>query len=237
MANKTNKPEIWDAYQTVSREAYSGKSGKNDPTYYYIIDLLKEKKIVNCDLMEIGFGNGKTLELLSSIFKWVCGADISPKNIEITRDEFLKKKIANADFRVVDLMNESEVKVKYDVVLVNHVLEHFRHDELIKVVENLKKLLKNGGKVVGAVPHKLPLTYRICPNCGHSFEQDGHQISYTLDEFENTFKKLGFKNVETRGYNISFLSRNDNMIKKIIRMLYYNMTKQPIMQIEFCMYD
>ncbi len=237
MINKTNKPEIWDIYQSESREVYAGKAGKNDPTYYYIKDLLKERKIKKNDLIEIGFGNGKTLAMLALVFDRVCGADISPKNIDITKKEFLENKITNVDFMVFDLMNENDVSKKYDIVVVNHVLEHFRPDELVEVVKNLKNLLKQGGKVVGAVPHRLPMTYRICPQCGHSFEQDGHQVSYSANEFETAFKKLGFNKVETRLYNFSFLSRNDNLIKKWVRMFYYSFTKKPVMQIEFCMYD
>ena len=89
---KTNTELEWDVYQTKYRDMYLSKSGFNDPTYYFVKFLLKLKILKpSMSLLEVGFGDGKSLELYSKIFKHADGADISPKNVEITKEDSILK--------------------------------------------------------------------------------------------------------------------------------------------------
>jgi len=234
MNRKTNTAEVWDKYQTEQRAGYKVKSAFNDPTYYFVKYLVKKNIIGVGNILEIGYGDGLTLQLLSKIFNKVSGADISPKNIELTKKEFEEKNINNADFFVLDLVDPLQIDNKYDVIMLNHVLEHFTKGELDIVVPNILKLLKPGGKLIGAVPYNLPLTYRICPNCGEKFEIDGHQIQYTEAIFRQNILPYGFKEIVIRNHNFKFYSRKDSLIKKVLRRMYYKFIRTPKGQLEFC---
>jgi SAM-dependent methyltransferase len=179
---KTNTEFEWDFYQTKYRMVYAGKSGLNDPTYYFVKYLLKKKIIKpSMSLLEVGFGDGQTLALYSKIFKQADGADISPKNVDITKIEFKKLNNNKPDFFVLDLVDGYETNRRYDIVLLSHVFEHFNNEEIPNVLSTIKKLLNPKGFFLGAVPNQLPFTYRLCPHCHKEFELDGHQVSYSIE--------------------------------------------------------
>ncbi|HBX50591.1 MAG: hypothetical protein A2W98_01190 [Bacteroidetes bacterium GWF2_33_38] len=235
---KTNTQVEWDFYQSHYRDNYSSKSGWNDPSLFFVKDLIRLNHINTNSLLEIGYGDGKTLQSFSKIFKQVSGADISPKNIEITEKEFGNLKITNADFFVFDLMESVSDNRLFDNVLLSHVIEHFTQEELKIVIPNLLKKIKPGGKLIGAVPYKLPFNFRYCPHCQSKFELDGHQIIYDENIIRETFKQYELKEILVRNYNFSFYSRNDNLIKKQIRKLYHLYRSlrgdKPKGQLEFC---
>ncbi len=231
----TNKPEVWEAHQVGNRASYSRKSGYNDPTFYFVKKLIRDNILKTDSLLEIGFGDGKTLQLLSKHFKQVSGADISSGNVELTRKEFFDLKITNSNFFTLDLITAPTIDKTFDVVMLNHVLEHFTLEELKTVVPNIKRLLKPGGILLGAVPYNLPFKYLTCPKCGETYEQDGHQIRYTEDVFRTNFLHFGFNELVLRNHNFEFYSRHDNPLKKIFRKVYYSMIKESKGQLEFCL--
>ncbi|MBN2669267.1 MAG: class I SAM-dependent methyltransferase [Bacteroidales bacterium] len=235
MHNKTNDPNLWGYYQVEQRDLYGKRAGKNDPTYHLVKYLLKHQLIKDDNILEIGFGSGITLQALSGFFKSVSGADISPKNVEVTREEFEQKGIKNADFFVFDLAETKQFDKKYDTIMLSHVLEHFTEDELKIVVPNIIALLKPGGKLIGAVPYKLKFTYKVCPKCGEEFELDGHQIKYDFDVFRQNFLHFGFEEELIRSHNFDFNARYDWFLKRIARKLYYNYKGEPSSQLEFCL--
>jgi SAM-dependent methyltransferase len=236
---KTNTEFEWDLYQTKYREMYALKSGYNDPTYYFVKHLLNKKILKSSQtLLEIGFGDGKSLVLYSKLFLRADGADISPENIAITKDEFKKQNVNNSDFFMLDLVNEINPVKKYDIVLMSHVLEHFNEEELRVVLPNIKKILSPEGYFIGAVPYQLPFNYRVCPHCHKEFEIDGHQVSYSIQSLKDTVAKFGFEDIITRDFNFDYNSKADGVLKKLIRRMYYTASrvlgKPPKSQIEFC---
>lgn len=169
------KTKIWDRCQTELRSIYAKKSGYNDPTWYFVKYLLSQN-IINGDVLaEVGFGDGQSLRFYSKVFQECHGLDISPKNIELTRDEFRKQGLSNVSFEVFDLLKDNHIQERYDIIVASHGLEHFDDKELNKVIANIKRMLKQKGFLIGATPCHFPFNYRFCPNCGCKFEIDGHK--------------------------------------------------------------
>lgn len=91
-------------------------------------------------VLEIGCGIGTVTGLLAAYLNkgQVVGADISPKSIEMAKQNL--KKFGNAEFVVSDMSSFSHTS-KFDVVLLPDVLEHIpieQHPNLFKVIrENI----------------------------------------------------------------------------------------------------
>jgi len=91
-------------------------------------------------VLEIGCGIGTVTGLLADYLSGgrVVGVDISPKSIELAKENLKQK--SNAEFFVSD-MSSFSYSLKFDVVLLPDVLEHIpveQHKNLFKVIrENI----------------------------------------------------------------------------------------------------
>ena len=154
----------------------------------YLIRLLnpgKKDRILN-----IGISNIPEIEIaLERDVKECVTIDIDDKKLKYA-SKFLKKtRLVNAD-----IMKGLPFKDKYfDKVVIIEVLEHLEDDD--GAVKEIKRVLKNKGKIIAAVPNKHPL-HIINPvkYMEHKRHYSNKDIISLLER--NNFKILDFNVVE-----------------------------------------
>lgn len=103
-------------------------------------------------ILEIGFGTGYALSRIAAKTGGngkVCGIDISPKMLELTKAKLIKKKIPGQ----VKLICGDAVRLPYpdnrfDAVFMSFTLELFDIPEIPLVLKEAKRVLKPGGRLI-----------------------------------------------------------------------------------------
>lgn len=106
--------------------------------WYYGRFLPRDK---SAKILEVGCGYGGLLLWLQSMgYVNASGIDISPEQVQAAKKLGVKK-VEEAN--IIEWMKDK--KELYDMVFARDVIEHFRKDEIFKVVESCFNALKDGG--------------------------------------------------------------------------------------------
>jgi len=170
-------------------------------------------------VLDVGCGSGKHTFFLLEKRCNVTGVDISPKMLEVLKRKAEKRKYSLALFLADcnDLLFETE---SFDVVVsIYGPLTHLRNP--IYCIQEMKRVLRKGGKVVVGVENKwalLPLIRRILKfewskiimllREGGKFtvfkKENGQEILiwlqyYSLKQLIKLFRNVGFIKIKTYG--------------------------------------
>ena len=106
--------------------------------------------------------------------------------------------------RIENILLKKNIFLKYDVIIFNAAIEHFKEEQVFQILESCKKLISKKGLIFG---------YTLVEDEEHVF--DHHEL---LFKTKNDLKKIinkNFKNVEcfqsiseTR-HNLYFLAKNN----------------------------
>jgi SAM-dependent methyltransferase len=99
----------------------------------------------NCSVLEIGFGNGGFLAYGNKQRWQISGTEMNPILLERTNEKGYKV-VSALDF---DSLPEN----KYDLVVALDVLEHIEQDNIFTFLENVIRLLKDGGTFIARFPN------------------------------------------------------------------------------------
>jgi len=175
---------IFENYATLLKNSSSKKDEKYDENYFKTFYLHKFPKNKNCLILDIGCGNGKSLNILKKFgFQNLYGIDISQEQIEIAKKTnfFNVKCIGALEF----LKNEKE---KYDVILLVDVLEHLDLSSSIELINLIYKSLKEKGKLFIQVPNAISLFSPL------RYSDITHKRAYSKSSIIQTLNTSGFKN-------------------------------------------
>ena len=103
-----------------------------------------KKDLSDFNILDLGCGGGLVCEPLARLGANITGIDFVKKNI-IAAKKHAKKSNTNIEYLHQDI-NNLKFKKKYDAVLILEVLEHI--EDWKKIIINVKKLLKPGGKMI-----------------------------------------------------------------------------------------
>jgi cyclopropane fatty-acyl-phospholipid synthase-like methyltransferase len=228
----SNKDVDWashyDYYEVELRDIYRTVSKPQNDSHFemvkqYLRNYLNKGKI----FAEIGFSAGLTIRSASPYFKKVFGLDISPRNVEFTKDELAKEGFTNIELHTLDILKYDEnCKGKFDVISFIHGLEHFSETDYPKLFENIKYYLNEGGVFTGALPNNLDPTYRMCPNCGHHFEIDGHLAKHTIETLKELFSRNGFEILYLNNFNFQYYRKSKGVLKYLYKLIMYKILKK-----------
>ena len=137
---------------------------------------LIEKKPGN--LLNIGVGDGD-LESNLKVHKF------KKIGVDITLDGLKKANKNNEFFGVCASIHDLPFKTKFEVITVLEVLEHLFFTKIFKVLEDLKKLLKEDGKLIISVP--------INEKYNNDYNPNGHYRRYSVALIEKELKVSGFE--------------------------------------------
>ena len=105
---------------------------------------ISKKSLSNFNILDLGCGGGLVCEPLARLGANITGIDFVKQNI-IAAKKHAKKTNTNIEYLHQNI-NNLKLKKKYDAVLILEVLEHI--EDWKKIIINIKKLLKPGGKII-----------------------------------------------------------------------------------------
>lgn len=143
-------------------------------------------KVENRNILEIGSGQGFNCHYLSrNKENIVIGIDLSKKDIAIS-----KKRYPGVDFRYMNAEKLTFAKNTFDEIYAMDILEHV--DNLEKVLKEVKRVLKIGGKMVVNIPYHKSEKWLL--KVRPTFHKEIHHVRiFSENELEIRFKKLGLK--------------------------------------------
>ena len=114
----------------------------------YTFEYLKKKmhEVGIRDILEIGCGNGQFLKAVASEYhETKCvGVDFSENNIRCAKEN---SQLFNCEFYCQDV-NEWKTDEKFDIIILNDVIEHLADQEIYKLLETCKMTLGKENSVI-----------------------------------------------------------------------------------------
>lgn len=141
----------------------------------------------NAKIIDVGCGNGALVWWLQQLgFSNAEGVDISSEQIEIAQD------LGVNNVKQTDLRPYLKAKTCfYDMIILRDVIEHFRKEEIIELLEVCYSSLKNTGKIIVQVPNaESPFFGRI------RYGDFTHEIAFTSSSLSQLLNIIGLTNVE-----------------------------------------
>jgi len=107
------------------------------------------------DLLDIGTGTGRLLEVLAPKFKAGLGVDLSRDMLSVARANLERAGIRHAQVRQADMYNLPLAPQSFDAVIIHQVL-HFA-DDPGRAIQEAARVLRPGGQIVivDFAPHDL----------------------------------------------------------------------------------
>ncbi len=137
-------------------EALSRSVKKHSPflagRYSLVLDLLKKSGTGGRKALDIGCGDGALSYMMTKDGWKVTGLDYSGTGLGLAKKIF-KERNANADFVRGDSCRLPIHNESFDAVVAADILEHLNEPE--RLIEEINRVLKNGGAAVVTTPVKL----------------------------------------------------------------------------------
>lgn len=140
----------------------------------------------NAKILDIGSGQGQFLYFLQKKgFSDFFGVDISKEAVTFCQKKVTKKVKLISDLKKF-LKNYQN---RFDLIVLNDVLEHFPKKEIIPNLELIYKGLKKDGQLFIKTPNAVNLT-GLCLR----YQDFTHEISFTENSLAQVLKIAGFEN-------------------------------------------
>ncbi|MBD1945820.1 methyltransferase domain-containing protein [Coleofasciculus sp. FACHB-712] len=216
MDDKVMKQEkIWDYFQrqalNQSSPIFSGAIPRLKFLFQKAQQLSGNRQL---RVLNIGVGNG-WLEHKCSNHGWETYA-LDPSEVAITKLE--KSGIRGKVGYIENIPYDDDF---FDIVFCSEVIEHLSTEQTNEAVNEIARVLKKFGILIGTVPfnENLSKSIVVCPDCGKVFHKWGHQQSFDIQSLSTIFSK-NFKlekikviyfvlwpELNWKGFLISFLKK------------------------------
>jgi SAM-dependent methyltransferase len=177
---------IWSHYQ----DHVGGSFDLSYPRLRY----LAERCTPPMRVLNIGVGSGYLESLLQRRGVDVCALDPSSITIERIRTELDLGARAQQGYGD----NIPFEKGYFDAVIMTEVLEHLQTTTLHATLEEVKRVLRPGGLLIGTVPYREDLASNevMCPRCQAAFHRWGHEQQFDSASLRSLLQKHDFR-IET----------------------------------------
>ena len=165
---------------------------RNEAQSHYLQDMIPlDRKTI----LDLGCGAGYWSDRISKLYPWmyVTGIDCGVDFIAKAQDKYASERVT---FQVADFMNLPFPNESFDCIYADNTLEHAY--DVDKTLQEIFRILRQGGILVAAIPSDARNPCRICDN--HTWKTAPHEVSMRLENsgFFNieihevdTFRKLG----------------------------------------------
>jgi SAM-dependent methyltransferase len=142
---------------------------------------------------EVGSGKARLLRYLASL-----GFECVATEVTQERGAKWQPAIANLTWRNCDGVNLTrfEARDSFDAVVSSHVVEHLHPDDLATHLENVRAILKPGGRYVLSTPHRYAGPADLSEVFQLSEAVCMHLKEYTWGELAGALTAAGFARVE-----------------------------------------
>lgn len=181
----TNNMKKWDKLNFIS------KSDKNhNPMAWDRIRIIakyvkKNNKFGNT-ILNIGFGAGSLENYIGNInlkkYHWR-GIDFSEKSVVYAKNRFFGKYVK------MDVTKMRFVKNTIDCIIMSEVLEHISTKDTFRVLNNIRRFLKNNGSLIISIPINEGLEEMLENN----YNPNSHTRIYTEQIIKRELSISGFK--------------------------------------------
>ncbi len=165
-----NQEKIWDHFQNEGIDSFSQSRGRLE----FLVDRLAPASRV----LNIGVGNGilESLALARGIDVW--SLDPSERAIERLRQTAAMRDKAMVGYSQAMPFPDQH----FDAVVMSEVLEHLDDAVLAQSLREVRRVLREGGRLLGTVPARevLSQSFVVCPHCSEGFHRWGHQRSFDI---------------------------------------------------------
>lgn len=163
-----NQDVIWEHFQNEGVESFSLAG----PRYEHLVRQLRPLERV----LNIGVGSGGLEQMAAAKGVEIWALDPSERAIGRLRLTLgLEDRARTGYSQQIPFADEH-----FDVVVMSEVLEHLDKDILDQTLDEVRRVLRTGGRFVGTVPANeiLAQSEVVCPACEHRFHRWGHQTSF-----------------------------------------------------------
>jgi SAM-dependent methyltransferase len=171
-------------------------------------------------LLEVGCGLGFLLDTFRRDGWNVLGVEPFYR-CWLRATEELGLEVINGTLEVANLPDES-----FDVVLLNHVIEHL--DDPLHTLRELNRVLRPNGHLVVETPRYDTLAFRLLGRRERSINCIGHIYFFTTETLKNLYEAAGFATVELGYvgrsltvdrlfYNLGVISKSDTVKQALQR--------------------
>ena len=179
----------------------------------------REKNQTLKKILDFGCGDGNSIKYFVKYFpqSHFFGVDISSESIKVAKS----KKYPRSSFRVFDGLRLPFEKETFDLVFVAGVLHHANEKHHLKIIREISRVLKRGGKIYLFEHNPLnPLTQKVVRDCVFDFEAK----LIPSEKIKKLFQKINFQKI---GINYTIFFPRKNIFLKFVPLEKY-LTKIPL---------
>ena len=174
---------IWSHFQNRRPDIFAQAA----PRYRFLAVRAARSRVLNIGVCDGG------LERIANAM----GADVhtlDPDSEALARHSQVTKGIAGSIAAI------PFTKQSFDTVISSEVFEHLDNGVLSKGLDEIRRILKPGGVLIGTVPANEVLAESevLCPCCGAVFHRWGHVQSFSATRLRDVLSRVGTPIVEQR---------------------------------------
>jgi 2-polyprenyl-3-methyl-5-hydroxy-6-metoxy-1,4-benzoquinol methylase len=191
---------------TFTTEIASDKLVSDNPIHQRLLKAyILAKDYIQGDLLEVGCGEGRGVEILSPLATSYLALDKITEVIEKLSHQYDNVKFKQA---IVPPFKGIETN-SFDVVVSFQVIEHIQDDR--KFLEEIYRVLKPGGKAIISTPN---IKKTLTRNPWHTREYTAQQL---IDLCSSIFSKVEAKGVAGNEKVMTYYEANKKSVEKITR--------------------
>ena len=130
-------------------------SGSYNRSKMRSLEILSVFKLMNHNpkrILDFGYGEGKITNFLHRKGLNIIGLDVTKGNYENASKSF-----PECDFRLYDGLNIPFEKNSFDTIILNDVMEHIPYDEMERIIDGLRNIVKPKGIIYISVSNRFAI--------------------------------------------------------------------------------